>query len=86
MSIGRQISGLQVIMMQFERIDLLLTLQCAEFGGVVSIPRKFQEKYHLDPRAAVDPDDSSKVFYLVSGFHELHCLVRQTSMIAHQDH
>ena len=44
-------------------------------GSVVSISRELQTKLSLDSRAAADPDDDSKVFYLVSGFHELHCLV-----------
>ena len=39
------------------------------------IPRQLQSSIGLDTRAAADPDDDSKVSYMVAGFHQLHCLV-----------
>ena len=76
--IGYQAHGIHV-MLQTEinacSNDSWLTSWRLANGSVVSISRELQTKLGLDSRAASDPDDDSKVFYLVSGFHELHCLV-----------
>ena len=44
-------------------------------GGSVALSRDFVGQHGL-PDAAVTPEDSDKMIYLVAGYHQLHCAVR----------
>lgn len=45
----------------------------------MALSESFVDTYNLPP-AIPNPDNSSERLYIISGYHQLHCLVSQRSM------
>jgi hypothetical protein len=45
-------------------------------GGSIALSTDFIEKHGLPGNAAATEEDPDKKIYLIAGYHQLHCLVR----------